>query len=920
MWFQDGLTRWTNRNPLVYYPWAPQEASHFIKHEVVDKHNYEKRWQDELPRVPAEQFLLKFYQKRVKTLDNKEVLYSELFPGKSLSRALQVTEQIRSTKLCYILSLYNPIKPYLKPILCHQKMLRYFFCEVVQSEEKARNLSTIQTQEKLIPMITRHVIFTCSDGSHVSSLGICDGISDCPDGSDESTCFCYVSNKVVKNSFFCATNCNFRNKCRCPDLYMMQQNRGCSSYKLIQLSNRSTFNNSASHVEGNEYYVYKDSSIKTNETFKNDSTKESFEKYFLDVNSLRPNGCSESGMLECYPGYNRCYFHHEKCIYNLTINSQTLMYCRNGKHLQDCENVQCSAMMKCPNSYCVPYRYVCDGKWDCWNGYDELKCEVLCKQLFKCKMSSTCIHFDNVCDDTADCPLKEDEFLCDILSCPKMCVCLNYAIKCHHALFTFTFINQVFNRMTNFVFISISRSNIISGYLNVLKNCIILKANFLNLINPFICESKELDTNLKYLSYDFNLIQNVSAQAFSCVQGLKQLTFQNNRLTSFATFTFRYLKKLVFLDVSKNMIHSLDKKSFQGLISIKFLLISGIRLRYVNRKVFDGISPKLTITDSFHICCMVNRKSGVCTAKITWPSSCNSLLSRISLKLLTWFMGIAVVIANMSSIITIIISGLRKIQGTYEWYVLLLNTCDLLAGLHILIIAIKDTLAGEHYVESDISWRGSFLCHSLGFISLLSLLLSALLLLTLSISRYNSTKNLFEVSKRLTYSTVYIPLLFACFGITVLFLRIHIENIPLLSSPLCILFGNTDRSIIQKFVTGFTSIYLFLFFILITISYGKLVLIIHSSGKVLDRQKRLDRQKAITTHLLLVGITNAICWVPTSSFYLVSLFVEQFPMSVLYWITLVILPVNSMLNPILFNFTTLKHFITRKLNCLKIEI
>ena len=52
-------------------------------------------------------------------------------------------------------------------------------------------------------------------------------------------------------------------------------------------------------------------------------------------------------------------------------------------------------------------------------------------------------------------------------------------------------------------------------------------------------------------------------------------------------------------------------------------------------------------------------------------------------------------------------------------------------------------------------------------------------------------------------------------------MRLHIENIPLLSSPLCILFGNTDKSIIQKSITGFTSIYLFLFFILIAVSYGK---------------------------------------------------------------------------------------------------
>ena len=209
------------------------------------------------------------------------------------------------------------------------------------------------------------------------------------------------------------------------------------------------------------------------------------------------------------------------------------MYCRNGKHLQDCENAHCSAMMKCPNSYCVPYRYVCDGKWDCWNGYDELNCEVTCQKLFKCKLSSTCILFENVCDNIIDCPLKEDESLCDIMDCPHVCVCLNYAIKCHHIPFTIGSINQVFNMMTNFVFISLSKSNIVSGYLDVLKNCIILKANFLDLINPFTCETQKLGTSLKYLSYDFNLIQNISAQAFRCVQDLKQLTFRDNRLTSF---------------------------------------------------------------------------------------------------------------------------------------------------------------------------------------------------------------------------------------------------------------------------------------------------------------------------------------------------------------------------------------------------
>ena len=72
----------------------------------------------------------------------------------------------------------------------------------------------------------------------------------------------------------------------------------------------------------------------------------------------------EQNMNECYPGHSRCYTRDQKCIYNLTLGTETLMYCRNGQHLQDCETNSCLWMFKCPVSYCIPYRYNCDGKWD----------------------------------------------------------------------------------------------------------------------------------------------------------------------------------------------------------------------------------------------------------------------------------------------------------------------------------------------------------------------------------------------------------------------------------------------------------------------------------------------------------------------------------------------------------------------------
>ena len=63
--------------------------------------------------------------------------------------------------------------------------------------------------------------------------------------------------------------------------------------------------------------------------------------------------------------------------------------------------------------YCIPYRYVCDGKWDCWSGEDEISCTNYNSiNMFKCKLSSSCIHVKNVCDGRKDCPLKDDEMIC----------------------------------------------------------------------------------------------------------------------------------------------------------------------------------------------------------------------------------------------------------------------------------------------------------------------------------------------------------------------------------------------------------------------------------------------------------------------------------------------------------------------------
>ncbi|XP_067684468.1 sortilin-related receptor-like [Haliotis asinina] len=96
--------------------------------------------------------------------------------------------------------------------------------------------------------------------------------------------------------------------------------------------------------------------------------------------------------------------------------------CRDLTHLLDCGDFECPGnYMKCPDSFCLPLRRVCDGQRDCLDGHDEKQCDSwVCPDLFRCGDGGTCLTWDQVCDGTDHCPNGDDEFDCDP-TCPEGC-------------------------------------------------------------------------------------------------------------------------------------------------------------------------------------------------------------------------------------------------------------------------------------------------------------------------------------------------------------------------------------------------------------------------------------------------------------------------------------------------------------------
>ena len=112
--------------------------------------------------------------------------------------------------------------------------------------------------------------------------------------------------------------------------------------------------------------------------------------------------------------------------------------CPNGRHLQYCKIFSCDILFKCLDNYCITWSYVCDGKWDCPKGEDELNISVCndklpCISMYHCRNTKhICLHLGNMCNRHIDCPFGDDELLCEMkfIECPSFCVCLLYAIDC----------------------------------------------------------------------------------------------------------------------------------------------------------------------------------------------------------------------------------------------------------------------------------------------------------------------------------------------------------------------------------------------------------------------------------------------------------------------------------------------------------
>ena len=276
----------------------------------------------------------------------------------------------------------------------HSNLIQTFHYEIIWYQDNF-NTETVDIKQAVgyfvcrgqIEQLTFHKrnCHLCQNSVYIYIISLCDGINDCQEGSDEMLWECKELNKSCKEI-------NDKKKCYCPPLFYQTITGTCSMYTVqtFKTYENTDLEEGAPLTQIDTHLCTNSSSIPDQQV--NDlvpDCQKADDETLLKSILLQNNQtlCHHDDQLPCKNGHTKCFNTIDACIYRLD-KFNNLYPCRTGA--QQCKDFECNQHYKCPGYYCIPWGYVCDGKWDCPYGSDEssyYKCvkRRQCTTMFKCK-------------------------------------------------------------------------------------------------------------------------------------------------------------------------------------------------------------------------------------------------------------------------------------------------------------------------------------------------------------------------------------------------------------------------------------------------------------------------------------------------------------------------------------------------------
>ena len=645
--------------------------------------------------------------------------------------------------------------------------------------------------------------------------------------------------------------------------------------------------------------------------------------------------CQSADCVRCSPSHTKCFKRYQACVYD---HSQfgDVVSCRNFEHLKDCKEHKCPGMFKCPYSYCIPHRKLCDGVWDCIDGFDEKNCKnFTCPGFFRCKGEKRCLDQFEVCDGVPHCSnTNDDEKYCHYVKypCPRNCTCFGYAIKCPMSKYiqlpsisnqTRT-LDMSHNKLhiTPNLFSNLSyliRLNISNNGISKLEN-----GSFLYLYNLI-----ELDLsnngisqlvngtflhlgNVHQLYLNGNHITHIFPGAFIGLNKLKVLDLSSQRLAILKDGTFVGLISLSNLDLSMNSIYKIEENSFLGLSRLHRLYINGNQIRTISEKSLSFTNLDYLKTDAYKFCCFSN--ATMCLPGPDEFSSCDDLLANKTLQISIWGLGLMALLGNLA---VISLRCVKEKSSPNSKLITNLGISDCLMGVYLLIIATVDQLYRGVYIIYEEEWRKSILCRFAGMIAMLSSEMSIFTMVVITLDRVRAIVFPFRLDNLSLTQKSSLILCVCGWSVCLVLSTVPMFDVFYFDS----FYGQTGVCLpftLKNVKNQGWEYAMFIFivingiaFIMIIMGYLMIYYSINSSRQASGRSFS-DVDVRLVKKITLIIISDCLCWLPIIILSIMALNGVFIPAVVSAWVAVFILPLNSAINPFLYTFSTIKMECTKK--------
>ena len=852
------------------------------------------------------------------SLNNLDINYCEKAKGTSLTifefkKLYHVFNSISPSKyIPNIILLDKQFNLYKVNVIWEFKKIDFRYKKLLSQESEAMYICRFRSNS--FEEARHNGLFMCKNGGYVLLSSVCDGTSDCPnDNSDEIICQC-KSNNTVFQTKHCVFHKFETKQLRCISQYYMSKEGQC-----IPFTRTSDSKNQLS----NEYFKKHQLFNKTQDNVFHCQNGKTMDISLLDdlisdcgshaedepllkeilLHNIQSSACRPHE-IPCIDGHIRCYKFSDICVFKLNQLNH-LIPCRNGAHAENCKDFECNAMYKCRESYCISWTYVCDGKWDCPNGDDEYNNPVCgnqknCINMYKCKGYPTkCIEVSNTCDNLTHCIYADDEKFCDLnnVLCPSFCRCILYSVLCK---------NKKVTEIIFFNFYSFISVNIFNSSLSIIhRNFGFPKYLTLQQNNIKIICSLNILIKLVYLDVSFNLVKKIHANCFSIYIHLSKITLSNNKIKFLFSASFAYLNYLKFVDLSGNSIISMSSYSFLNLPTIAAMNLTEASQTIIKSNVFHNIRHSVIIINTNHQLFCISPKYAIYTLYPPWYVSCFGILPYMHMKLL---FVLAVLIILSLNAFSIIQNMLKFVSSKiFMSIVISININDCLLGIYFTIILISDISLGKTVFMSG-RWTSHFLCLSAYIVILWFTILSVFLQVLMSTARLmvvlNPLQTKFKDTTFVTRSIVGIFLI--SFGISFqgLILFYMPRNLGLLD--LCLPFIDpTNSNFGTRIITWFVVLLQTLSSVVISIMHALLFLKIKKSENIVVNTK-LNADFSLLSQLLVSSLSNILCWFPMNVLYIALMFFPLYSINIIIWLLVIVLPLNSIISPLINNLKTLK--------------